>query len=390
MGIDWKIIKSVINYDKNSWLQKLKLPGIQRFFESIYYSYEWINKSYWKILDKFNWKDLGNNMVWISNFFEYQIICFIDLNNLSSKYYFVKDYNFFDIEIDLIKVNIFIYKDFNNKINYFTDYKWEEFSFEYNNNLNQFWWWKLNIKNNIFDSIILLKSVKFEEKNDEKIKLTKIKGNWYVDIADFFIFEDYFVKSEWFEQFYDFLSLFNNKNIKIDKNLDIKLDIIKWNDQYNPKIKINLSIFTNDILKSDLSDISKLLWAFYAESNCCYLIDNDHFKSYFIDYINDFTHLDFEWIDLNFKLPNNIFESDLKYEEIKLNILKFRYNLFILKDSLKSLNKQKIEGKNSYTKFLKNRVDITKNTLEIRVKNYEESFKKLLYKISELYKNKKQ
>ncbi len=93
-------IKSSIKLDENTWLYSLELPWIKRYFEWIYYCFEWNNKHYWKYIDKFRKIDLWNRVLWISSFYESFVICFIDLENLSSKYFFAKAFDVFEFSLE--------------------------------------------------------------------------------------------------------------------------------------------------------------------------------------------------------------------------------------------------------------------------------------------------
>ena len=369
-------IESSIIKNKDLWLYEIKLPWIKRYFESIYYSFEWSNKVYWGLVNKFKNLDLCNKLVWITKFNNNYIICFIDLKNLESKYIFTKSFDIIDYDLEGSNYFTFIYKDFKNKIRYFTNYRWKDYSFDIIKN-------KFIVKNAIFDTEVFSNLFLLDnELIDNKIKVLEIQNKQYLDIVDFFIFDDYFIKSsnKNFDDFCDFLKYINNRDIEINSNLYIKIHIIKYEDLYHPKIKINLSVIYNNLDYLNLDELRKLLLSFFTENISCYIINNKILEKYFWNYINDFTNLEFDNLDLNFSLPEDIYSSDILFENFKLDLLKLRYNLFLLKESYK-LKDKKLVGNNEYIKTVNSRLSLNKWSLEKSIVNYEKKLWKLLDKI---------
>jgi len=374
-----KQIQSSIIKDEKLELYRIKLPWICRYFESIIFSYNWLQKAYWKLSEKFKNINLDNKLIWVTVFNNYYIICFIDLNNLNSKYFFVKSFDMFEIRLDSKKYSIFIYKTFDEQIWYFCDYDWNEYIFEISEKF-------FVVKNAMFDTEVFYQLLELNNfiKNKE-IKLLKTKTNDLLDIADFYIFDDYFIKSdnENFDDFYKFIWNINNKVIQIHTDLNIKIKVIKYDDLYYPKIKINLSIFSKDIEKFELKDFRKLLLSFFSENISCYIINNKNINNYFSEYIHDFTNIKFDELDLDFHIPNNIYKSDKLFEKFKLDLLKLRYNLLLLKDSY-NLKDIKINHNSEYTKLLNNRLNMNKKSLETTIFNYEKKLSKLLENLKKL------
>ena len=369
-------IESSIVINENLWLYEIKLPWIKRYFESIYYSFEWNNKLYWELASKFNKINFGNKLVWISRFNNYYITCLIDLKNLESEYFFVEVFDVFEINLDWKKSSIFIYKDYESKIWYFTDYEWKDFTFRIISK-------SFIVKNSIFDTEILHINFKLDNiLNNEKIELIKEDKKAYLDIIDFFIYDDFFIKSNNnnFDNFNDFLEKINNNFVKINTDLNIKTKITKYSDLYYPKIKINFSILTKNIINFELKEFRKLLLSFFAENISCYIINNKFIQEYFREYFRDFTKIEFDEINLDFDIPDNIYISDKLFEKFKLDLLKLRYNLFLLKESYKSKNKI-AKWDSEYIKLTNSRLKLNKNSLEKIISNYEKILSKLLEKI---------
>lgn len=382
MDLNNKQIDSSINFDENLWLYKIVLPWIERYFESIYYSYNWNNKLYWKKCYKFEKIDLINKLVWISTFWEFYIICFIDLNSLESNYIFAKCFNISLVQIENQDYYLLFYQDFENKIKYISNYKWCNFSINLNN-------WKYNIKNNIFWTKIFEDTIWFDNKLDlNNYKETK-DNQEYLDIADFFIYDDLFIKdnNSNFDTFYKFISHFNENKIKINEDLSFQLSIDKFKNDFYPKIKINIRIFTKNIEKIELKEIRQLLLSFFLENTFCYLIWDKYIKRHFSYYFNDFTNLDFNKLNLNFSLPENIFKSDSRLDKFKLDILKLRYNLFLLNEAKNENTNNILNKTNPYINLAKKRFEINKVGLDKNIKIYEDMFSKLLLIISNKFIN---
>lgn len=366
-------ISSSINLDEKTWLYKIKLPWVKRQFESIYYSYEWSNISYWNLVDKLNKLSFDNKIIWISRFNNFYIICFIDLNNLTSIYLFVKTFDCFEFSIQGNIYNIFIYNDFNNISWYISNYDWDDYILSCDDD-------NFIVKNNIFDTEVFTKDINLDNLLvDSSLNVSNSNNNDYLDVADFFVYDDYFIKSDYnnFSTFFNFIDLISNKNIKESEVFNYKLKITKYNDLYYPKIKINLSILTDSIKNISLIDFRKILLSFFSENISCYLFNNDELKNYFL-FFNDFTNIEIADLKLQFKLPDNIFLSDLKFDKFKLDLLKLRYNLYLLRESYNIKKIWDIDWFNKYTKVVKNRLEVNKINLETTISSYENMLWKLL------------
>ena len=379
MILNKKKIESSIFKDEEIWLYKVELPWIERYFESVIFSVDWIKKNYWEKYKVFEHIDLWNNLIWISRFNNYYIFCFIDLNNLNSKYYFVESFDITEVSLNRENYSVFVYKDFQNELWYFIDYNWVDFDFKVENN-------HFIVKNNIFWNKVLSKKINLE--NNLKwweLRVLKSDDKQYLDIADFFIYDDFFIKSneQNFIDFSSFLENLENKAIKVNTNLKYKINITNYNDLYYPKLKINLSILSKDIVEFELKDFRKLLLAFFGENIFCYLINNELIEKYFSNYFNDFTNIEFNKLDLDFSLPEDIFTSDKAFKDFKIEFLKFRYNLFLLKEAY-NLKDIKTKWSSLYIKQLNNRLEINKTTLEKTIFNYENMLSKLLQKLGSM------
>lgn len=218
--INTKTIKSSVVKDEKTWLFCLKLPWILRYFEDIIYFYDNIIKSYWK--KYFVWKNifLKDTLLWFSSFYWYKIVCIIDLKSLESKYFFVQIFDFINFVLEEIEYYAFIYKDFNWIIWYYSDLNNQNYIINIEKN-------SFVVKNSIFQTEVYNYNIK--DIVNYKLEKTKIYAKNeikdYLSIADFYIFDDFFIKSSWYEKFYEFLKLFEDKHIKINDTLYYKFSL---------------------------------------------------------------------------------------------------------------------------------------------------------------------
>jgi len=369
------IIHSHITKDRVLWLYNIKLPWINRYFEKIIIWINWTQKKYWKADKKFEKINLNDTFIWYSIFDTYYILCFINLKNLKSQYFFVKSFDVFDIKLDLINNNFFIFKDFNDNIWFYTNYEWNDYCFEIKNK-------DFIVKNNIFDSEIFRKDINFSNWNTKELNFCTWNVYNYLNIADFIIYDDFFIKWDEsnFDVFFDFIKKYNWKNIKVNNNINIKLKITKYDTLYYPKININLKVFIKNINNFDLTDIRKLILSFFNENIVCNLINKKHIQDYFWKYLNDFTNVNLENIEPHFTIPKNIYESNDIFEKFKIDLLKLRYNLFLLKENYNSKINIKNQD-NEHIKLANTKLNINKEILRKIIKNYEKVFWEFLKKI---------
>lgn len=300
---------------------------------------------------------------------------FIYLDTFKSDYFFVESFDIIDFKLDNKQHSIFVCKDLQNDQIFETNYKWEDYDLNIDKN-------KVVIKNTIFWTEVFSEEIKLNNKifSTEGFKPSKksiIQDNKYLSIAGFFIFNDLFIKNsdDNFNKFYLFLQRLYFDNWT-------KINITKYDDLFYPKIKINLLVNSDSY---EFEDFRKMLLSFFPENMACYLIDNERVEDYFSSSsFNDFTHLEINKVETNYKNPDNIYSFDKKISDFKLNLMKLRYNLYLLKEVCE--DKQKINLDNKYNqniKLLKNRLDIEHLSLTVVIEKYEEKFKHLLSLINE-------
>jgi len=365
-------IKSSIKKDDNTGLYELILPGIKRCFEGIIIN-QWVRKIYWEF-HKVSMKDslyLDNYAFWISSFFDYKIACFIDLNSMNSKYFFFIDSKIFNFEILWKKYFCFVYLDYKWKRLFYSDYKWKDFIIKLNKK-------EILVKNNIFWTEIIredISNLSWLLKNTVKLEKKKEK---YIDIADFYIFDDYFTKVQGYEEFYDFLSVFSDKDIKINKDLSIKTSITKYSSAFVPKFKINVSVYVSDISSVNIEDFRKILLCFETENILSYIIDNDDIKKYFSKYIKDLSTNKLESLDFNYDIPKNIYETNSKFIEFKRDILLLRYNYFKLKESISKISNVNTGSTNSNIELSSMRSKVVEKNMKNTLVLYENKLREIL------------
>jgi len=382
MILNRKNIESSIKKDDNTWLYEIILPWIKRYFDSIIINNTWAKKVYWNFDGSVDIQDkiyMNNISFCISSFFDYKVACFIDLTSMKSDYFFFLKSKLFNFKLNWNKYFCFAYMDYKWKLLFHSDYKWDDFSLEKRKK-------KIIIINNIFWTEI------FEEdisdlfiwiNHDQVSTLDDIKDKKYLDLADFYIFDDYFSETSWYWDFYKLLTIFSNKDIKINDNTYLKLGITKYKDIFCPRFKINISIFTEKITEIDLSEIRKLLLSFLTENILSVIINNDDITKYFDKYITNISKTEIDVLDLDYEISDNIYNSDIKFNNFKDNILLLRYNYFKLKDSIIELNKIKTLNNNSNVKLSNTRVELTQENIGNTLGLYENKLKKIFELIRE-------
>ncbi len=410
-----KTIKSSINLDKNTWLYSLELPWIKRYFEWIYYCFEWTTKLYWLHTNKFKKLDFWNKIIWITTFYDYYTICFINLENLSSKYFFAKAFDTLEFILEWKNYSALLCKDFQGKNIYFHNYKWKNFSIESSDK-------EFLVKNKILETIVFSKKISLENtifKNKPNFNQELPENPNFLSIADFFVYDDYFVTSKKnnFSIFYSFLENINGKAFKVNSSLTIKLKIQKYSNPYYPKLKINLSVFVRKSHKNcqqralalwkdqetlplwntdfDFEKFRKLILAFLPENTVCDLINNDSVRNYFSPYLNDLTNIKLDNINPNFDIPKNIFSGNTEFIKFKKDLLKLRYNLFLLKEAYALKYESEIEKPLSWilspshekeeqdenVSLFEKRLGMVKENLEVVILKYEKILEEFLMKI---------
>lgn len=362
-------IDSSIKKDEGLKLYRIDISWIDRYFESIIFSYNWKNIIYWNQFSQYNldFIDFDNYIIWITKFFDFKIICFINLKDLENKYFFIKDFAIFDFKILWKKYFCFIYKDYKWKISFFSNLSLNRFSINLINN-------SIIVKNNIFNTITYKKDLdKIEFKDSVKWFVTKKieNKNDFLDIADFYIFDNYFLNSDWYDDLSNFINNFKWEEFTINEEFSFTINSEYYDDLFFPKIKLNLKIKQKDSYNLLLSEFRKLMLSFYRENSLAYYINSDKINNYFWKYIEDISNYKISEIPIDFEIPKNIFNFDKKYKDFmyKLNILS--YNYFELENSLKKLINNDININKPYIKLSKQKKEIFIRNLKNSIKIYK-------------------
>ena len=375
-------IESLISFDDNLKLYKVELPWIIRYFEDVFYSFEWKNKKYFKDKNINLFGDLfsiNNILLWITRFYNYYVVCFIFLDNLESEYYFLEEFNFINYNLGPYKYYVLIYKNYNWIVSYKTDLINWDFESSLNNN-------NFIVKNNIFNTVVFKKDISDINKNHSysHIKLQSEKNLKFINISTFYLYDDLFVNNidENFNNFNGFCKKFDSRIIANDNWIFYKFNIIKYDNLNYPLFKIDLHINSEKLSNFSCFEFRKLILSFFSESLLWYILDNNVISNYFSKYITDVTNLKINNVSLKFKLPENIFIADRNYNKIKKNILKFRYNLFVLKELYKKIsNFEKLDMNNYNIDLIKNRGELELDNLIKIISLYEEKLENFFEKI---------
>lgn len=373
-----KIIKSSIIKDTNTWLYKITLAWMSRYFESVLFSYNKSQKKYW---NHFDWKQINfinNYIIWYSNIFDYKMICLINLVNYKSQYYFLIDFEINTFSIQWKNYFYLIYKDFKWNIWYKTDLDLDNYKIEILGN-------KLNIKNNVFWTIVFEFNIK-KITNLNQIKQNFIKTqveNNYLNIADFYFFEEGLFEIKNYNDFYDFLNQFAWKKIEDSNEKSIIFDLKKYDNELFPKLKLSLYIKTIDLhTKNNFYKIQKIIFGFISENTLMYLNENKNINDSFSWYLLNISKEKIWNLDTNFKFNENIFNTDTNLIEFKKDFLILKYNFFALNELLVKLNWQNyLENSNLILNNAKIRWNLTKENLEKTIKIYKKKLTLFIKKI---------
>ncbi len=360
-----KQIKSSIIYDQEIWMYKVVLPWIIRYFDTVIYGFDWSKEVYSK--EKIS-LGIDNMLIWITQVDWYKILCFIDLGDLSSNYFFVKSFDIINFWLENSKYYCLVYSDINWNILYETNLDTNNYKLIIKKN-------KICIENNIFNTTVFEKEFFLE--NTDSTTIQSIQKNKATDIIDLFIFRDYFSESSWGTEFQSFLKMINFWD-------NVYLTTSEYNKEFYPKLKVNISI-NWDIEWIDFWKIRKIFLTYFLENTLVYIIDNDILKQYFWNYFLDMSVENIDNLNLDFKLPDDIFSWSKQYNRFKKDLLILLYNYYLLNINLLEIRwLANSKSEDVYIKSTIIRWKITESSLEKNISLYENRLKEVL----EIIKNK--
>ena len=368
-----KQIESSIHFDEKTWLYCVKLPWIKRHFEQVLYNFQGTQKLY--NIDEKNierWIQLNNTLLWITRIFNYYVICFLSLDTLKSRYYFVETFHLSSFKLSRDDKNIFVYKNYNWEVSYKIDSLPREFSSSLVGN-------DCIVKNDIFNTELF----KIDISKIQNFELKKIKKsqnnqkNIYQDIADFYIYDDFFIKNN-SKVYDDFLQFFLSEFSSIYSS-EYQYVVKKYDVGFYPLLKINLKIIQWKNVDFSCSDFRKLLFCFFSESIVWNYTDQNKISEYFSENIIDISDMEIKKLTSKIQLPKNIFLADESFHNIRVDILKLRHNLFILKENHQMITEfKKINSENESVQLSVIKGQIKNENLEKTIIVYEWYLKKYL------------
>ncbi len=219
---------------------------------------------------------------------------------------------------------------------------------------------KIYVQNTVFGTNIFEKEHNLKIKNENKIKNEKQDYS----IVDIYFFENIFTIS-------------NNK-LLIEDFYSLDIDSIRFSsDEWVYKFEV----YNND--KNFLENLSKLFLSINNSQFFSYLPpQKDNYKMF--DAFEDISKININNLDFEFKEPDNVYEYDEKYNNFIKNVFKLKYVLYTLKQTYnKIINNHKIP-QNEYQKFKILKLDISRQSLEKIIPEFEDK----LNKIENILKNK--
>lgn len=377
--------KSNIFFDENIWMYKIDFWFYTKYFDSFMISslekYK-IKKIYWEKLNNVFFDenfDIDNYLIWFTKFYDNIIVCLVDLEDFDTLYFIVKSCYFFDYSLKGKNYIFFVYIDENNQYKLFHNCDLLDYEILFDTKIFQNIKIKceININNNILWTPVFSKIIYLNELNNNDNIPENLNLN--LSIADLFFFEDYFCA---LKQNFPFFEFINNKNFKV-WDYYINIIINKYEENFFPKFKISFYIDSKYIDTINLKNILKFFLSIFPKQYVSYIIDNENIKSQFNDYFLNVNNLDFNKLDINFKISNNIFEFDEDFLIFQENFKKICYSYFSLKYNLDLVNNNMIENTDNYYLLIsKIRLLMNKETLEITIKKYEEMLKKVIENIN--------
>ncbi len=377
------IEKTSISFDEKIWMYKIDYWFYTKYFDCfiLYYIEDGIRKVFWENTDNVFFDenfDLSNYAVWLTKFYDKTIVCLIDLDDFSTRYYIVKSCYFFDFTIKGKKYLFFFYIDekWCDKLYHNCDLWDIEIVFDAKKFMDIRTKFEININNKVLGVSILYKIIYL---NQNKINENIIENTYLnLSIADLFFFEDdfYALKLD--------LTLFELLNNKVFKvwNHYVKIIANKYEDDFFPRYRIGFYTDINYCNDINLNDMKKIFLCFFPKQYLTYIIDNKNINTQFNNYFLNVNTIDFEDIDLDFEVPSSIFEFDQDFTNFQINYNKLKYTYYNLKNTLNLINNNEIEWQeNSFIQASKIRLSMNKQSLEIMINKYEEMLKAIIEKI---------
>lgn len=362
---------SQIILDEKSTMYKLDIGFYTRYFDYLVYNNSSICRHFWeKIVNVDNFKIDKNYIFWFTDFEGKIIFNIFNLDNFLSIYRIVDKVFLSSFQIKWVNYYLLVYEDFGWNIGFYSDFEDEMFEINIINKIVQ-------VKNMIFSSVILEKEILFLPK--EKVILEKWDNTNFLDILDFYYFDNLFEKNE-DKQIYEDLKNLDNMTIW-NYISQIGLWVKLFESKEDPKFILNIKI---NNAKINLNPIKKLLLTINPNSYLFYSIDNQEIEMQLLEFEN-ITNFQIKSIDLNFQIPNNIFEFDKNFINFQKNISKLRFYLYNLKVHLNIIENTNIDVYNKNLYLAKNRLVLNTTNIEESIKIYEKIFLNLLETIKWKY-----
>lgn len=343
------IKESSIFFDKKNQMYKIDLWFYTRFFDYIIFAQSGKIREFWKEnIQISDFKVDENIIIWCSDFFGWKVINIFYTDTFEDIYRLVQDVILVSFCIKWVNYYVLLFLDLEWNIWYYSNFKDPFYDIVLENNL-------LQVINNRVDTVVFSKELSFVAFE----KITHHRYSWNS------LFDVYFLEN-------NFNSLKNEKLIQDLYLLDKTLFIIE------KKFWV-LKFWIFDL--NHIQKLKKLFLNFNTNQILMYLPENT-FLQKTLDDFEDISKLEFEKVELDFQLPENIFEYDEKYLKFQKDIIKLQYILYSLKISYKQTLDINTDSDSSYIELSQERLQLTKENLEKNIVFYENKYNDFIHKIS--------
>lgn len=374
------LVKTNILYIEKINKYKVDLWFYTKYFEYLIFAWKKYSKFFWNKFDNILIDEnftLNNFIIWFTRFFDLTIVCFINLEDLSTDYIFFKVAYLYSYNIKWKDYLFFVYSDefWNEKI--FHNCNLEDFDIKFKVSTFQKVKTKceLEIINTEIWVSVFSKIIYFNENNIVVNLSKKLENKFDLSVVDLYFFDDCFLK---IKKENNLLKIFDNKIFQVWVHF-IKTKVTIYDNLYYPEYKIEFIINSEFIDVIDLIQLINFFLIYFPNQFVTYIIENDNFKWQFNNYFKNINTIEIEKFDLNFLIPQNIYEFDKDFSDFQENFIKLRYIYFNLKNNLELLNNNVTwTTTNLFLVFAKEKLSMNRESLEIMIKKYTEVLEKIM------------
>jgi len=342
-------------------MYKINIWFYTRYFDFIIFNKDWILKKFGK--DNIYNKNLHiskDYIFWFTEFLWLKIFNIFNLSNFDSIYRIVADLNCFSFYFKWQYFFVLVYITLDNEFWFYTDCKENDINIDITNK-------NIIIENKVLETVLLT-----EDLNLSFIRSLQTSDNnkQYIDIIDFYYFDNLFKPNEDIKLLEDLKKLDNFTIYNKWTKTNWKIYIENWINELIYCVKI----FSN-IVKPDLSWLKKFFLSINPNQYLLYTYDKDFLTNQLKVFLS-INNINYKKIKIDFETPQHINNYDNDFLFFQQNICMLRYILYDLKKNLYYINNTE-NNNNIFFQLSKERLKIKWNMIEKYIKIYEEKLYKL-------------